>query len=179
MTIGIPTGLSMNPENLGKLLNPRSLAIAGPNDKNNAGAQALANAIASGFQGAIYPVNPNYQSLQGLKCYASLTALPEVPDTVVVAVPTLGAMKILHEAAAVGAPSIVFFNGGFTDAGNEAGLERHRELLEIAGRAAWRWPVRIAWAFSAGRAVSIRASSRSPSRGSSTAFPSYPRAGGS
>ena len=55
----------MNPENLGKLLNPRSLAIAGPNDKNNAGAQALANAIASGFQGAIYPVNPNYQSLLG------------------------------------------------------------------------------------------------------------------
>ena len=125
----------MNPENLGKLLNPRSLAIAGPNDKNNAGAQALANAIASGFQGAIYPVNPNYQSLQGLKCYASLTALPEVPDTVVVAVPTLGAMKILHEAAAVGAPSIVFFNGGFSDAGNEVGLERHRELLEIAARA--------------------------------------------
>ena len=31
-------------------------------------------------------------------------------------------------------PSIVFFNGGFTDAGNEAGLERHRELLDVAGR---------------------------------------------
>ena len=89
----------MNSKNIGKLLNPRSLAIAGPNDKNNAGAQALANAIASGFPGPIYPINPNYQSLQGRQCYPSLTALPEVPDTIVVAVPTAGAMKILHQAA--------------------------------------------------------------------------------
>src|SRR4029079_8883259 len=103
----------MNSKNIGKLLNPRSLAIAGPNDKNNAGAQALANAIASGFSGSIYPINPNYQTLQGRKCDPSLAALPEVPDTVIVAVPTLGAMKILHEAASIGAPSIVFFNGGF------------------------------------------------------------------
>ena len=125
----------MTHQNIGKLLNPQSLAIAGPNDKNNAGAQALANARASGFSGPIYPINPNYELLQGLKCYPSLSAVPTVPDTLVVAVPTLGAMKLLREAESVGVPSIVFFNGGFLDSGNEAGHERHNELMTIAGRA--------------------------------------------
>ena len=124
----------MNPENIRKLLNPRSLAICGPNDKNNVGAQALANAIASGFSGPVYPINPNYETLQGLRCYPSLAVLPEVPDTVIVAVPTQGAMKILHEAAAIGVPSLIFFNGGFADAGNEAGRRRHQELMEVVDR---------------------------------------------
>jgi acyl-CoA synthetase (NDP forming) len=119
---------------LERLFNPRSLAIVGANDKGNSGAQALKNAIEAGFSGPIWPVNPNYETLEGLKCYPSLVALPGVPDTAVVAAPVKGAMTVLDEAAAAGIKSAVFFAGGFTDAGTPEGRARHDHLVEVAKR---------------------------------------------
>src|SRR6185295_10389294 len=101
--------------NLAKLLNPRSVAIVGPNDKGNTGARALKNIIDVGFKGAIYPVNPNYETIEARKCYPSLAALPEVPDSVIISVPVAGALKVVREAEAIGAPSIVLFCDGFID----------------------------------------------------------------
>ncbi len=116
------------------LLDPRSLAIVGANDKGNSGARAIKGAIASRFKGPIYPVNPNYESLEGLKCYPSLAALPEVPDSVVVSVPTSSALKVLAEGEAAGVRCMLFFSGGFTDAGTPEGQRRHDEMMEIASR---------------------------------------------
>jgi acetate---CoA ligase (ADP-forming) len=124
----------MTHPHLARLLDPRSLAVVGPNDKGNVGARTLKNAIDLGFPGALYPVNPNYESIQGLKCYPSLAALPEVPDAVVISVPIKGALAVLAEAERASIPSVVFFSEGFSDAGTEAGMERHRDLLDIAQR---------------------------------------------
>lgn len=124
----------MTHPNLTKLLSPRSVAIVGPNDKGNPGARALQNIINVQFEGAIYPVNPNYESLDGRKCYPSLAALPEVPDLVVSAVPVAGAMKVVHDAASVGAPAMVLFCDGFIDLGTPEGTRRTDELKAIAAR---------------------------------------------
>src|SRR5215468_7852372 len=120
--------------NLAKLLSPRSVAIVGPNDKGNTGARALKNVIASGFTGPIYPVNPNYDTLDGRKCYPALTALPEVPDSVIISVPVAGALKVVREAEAIGASSIVLFCDGFIDLGTEEGARRNAELMAIIDR---------------------------------------------
>src|SRR5262245_10890223 len=120
--------------NLAKLLSPRSVAIVGPNDKGNTGARALKNVIASGFTGPIYPVNPNYDALDGRKCYPALTALPEIPDSVIISVPVAGALKVVREAEAIGAPSIVLFCDGFIDLGTEEGARRNAELMAIIER---------------------------------------------
>ena len=124
----------MTHPNLGKLLNPRSIAIVGPNDKGNPGARALQNTINVGFDGAIYPVNPNYETIEGRKCYPSLAALPEIPDLVVSAVPVAGAMQVVRDAEAVGAPSMVLFCDGFIDIGTDEGIQRTNELKAIAER---------------------------------------------
>jgi acyl-CoA synthetase (NDP forming) len=126
----------MTHPNLGKLLNPRSVAIVGPNDKGNPGARALQNIINVGFGGAIYPVNPNYDTIEGRKCYPSLAALPEIPDLVVSAVPVAGAMQVVRDAEAVGAPSMVLFCDGFIDIGTDEGIQRTNELKAIAERKA-------------------------------------------
>lgn len=118
-----------------KLLDPSSLAIVGANDKGNSGARAIKGAIASGFRGPIYPINPNYEELEGLKCYPSLASLPEIPDSVVVSVPTSSALKVLAEGEAAGVRCMVFFSGGFTDAGTPEGQRRHEDMLTIANRA--------------------------------------------
>ena len=124
----------MTHPNLPKLLDPRSVAIVGPNDKGNMGARALRNIINVGFDGAIYPVNPNYDTIEGRRCYPSLAALPEIPDLVVSAVPVAGAMQVVRDAEAVGAPSMVLFCDGFIDIGTDEGIQRTNELKTIAER---------------------------------------------
>jgi acyl-CoA synthetase (NDP forming) len=119
---------------LAKLLSPRSVAIVGPNDKGNAGARALQNVVDSGFKGPIYPVNPNYDALDGRKCYPSLAALPEVPDSVIIAVPTASALPVVRDAETIGTPSIVLYCDGFVDLGTEEGFRRNAELMEIVNR---------------------------------------------
>ena len=119
---------------LAKLLSPRSVAIVGANDKGNTGARALKNVVSSGFSGPIYPVNPNYESLEGRKCYPALTALPEVPDSVIVSVPVAGALRIVREVEEIGAPSMVLFCDGFIDLGTDEGARRNAELVAIIER---------------------------------------------
>ena len=41
---------------------------------------------AQGFQGGLYPINPNRAEVQGLKAYPSIADLPETPDVAIVAV---------------------------------------------------------------------------------------------
>jgi acetyltransferase len=114
------------------LLNPRSIAVVGANDRGNSGARTVKGALASGFSGPVYPINPKYEQLEGVRCYASLGALPEVPDVVVVSVPTDAALGVLREGAEAGVRAMVFYSGGFNDAGTPEGQARQREMVEIA-----------------------------------------------
>lgn len=75
----------------------------------------------------IYPVNPNYDEVLGLKCYPSLADLPEVPDIVDCFRRPEDLPGVVEEAIAVGA-SVVWFQLGLRHEGaaaraREAGLE--------------------------------------------------------
>ena len=116
------------------LLAPRTLAVVGASEKANVGGRVFRNALGIGFAGAIYPVNPNYESVDGHRCYASLAALPEKPDCAVIAVPASAALPVLEDAAACGIPSAVLLAEGFADAGSNEGRARNERLLALAGR---------------------------------------------
>jgi acyl-CoA synthetase (NDP forming) len=114
------------------LLAPRTLAVVGASEKGNVGGRVFRNALGAGFAGTIYPVNPNYQAVDGQACYASLSQLPEVPDCAVIAVPAAAAMDVLADAAASGIKSAVLLAEGFADAGSAVGDERNEKLLRLA-----------------------------------------------
>jgi acyl-CoA synthetase (NDP forming) len=117
---------------LGNLLAPRSLAVVGASDKGNVGGRVFRNALAMGFSGPVYPVNPNYESVGGQTCHASVSRLPETPDCVVVAVPASAALDVLRDAADAGVRSAVLLAEGFADAGTDEGLRRNEQLLALA-----------------------------------------------
>jgi acetyltransferase len=72
---------------LDALLRPRSVAVLGASaTPDSLGDWSIRNLLKGGFRGNVYPVNPRYQELQGLQCYAALTDLPDVPDLVIFAV---------------------------------------------------------------------------------------------
>lgn len=75
----------------------------------------------------IYPVNPNYDEVLGLKCYPSLADLPEVPDIVDCFRRPEDLPGVVEQAIAVGA-RVVWFQLGLRHEeaaarAQEAGLE--------------------------------------------------------
>ena len=73
---------------LSVLVAPKSVAVLGASDNPaRIGGRPLGYMLAAKFDGPIYPVNPNRDTVQGLKAYASLADLPGPVDAAVVAVP--------------------------------------------------------------------------------------------
>jgi acetate---CoA ligase (ADP-forming) len=125
---------------LDRLLAPRSIAIVGASD-NPSGMSgfSLRNLIATGFRGGLYPVNPNRETVQGLPAVASVTALPETPDTALIVMPAARVLTALEECHQKGIPTATVVSSGFGegDAGPE-GLARKRELDEFIARSGMR-----------------------------------------
>ncbi len=120
---------------LDALLSPRRIAIVGASsDPGRIGGRPIRYALAAGYAGNIYPVNPNRSEVQGLKAYGDLRSLPEEIDLVVIAVPAEAVAAQIEAAADCGAKAAVIFSAGFAEAGavgrrsQEALAARCREL---------------------------------------------------
>ena len=50
----------------------------------------------------VYPVNPNYQSVDGDSCYPDLSSLPEVPEVIDMVVAPKRGKAVIEEAARLG-----------------------------------------------------------------------------
>jgi acyl-CoA synthetase (NDP forming) len=94
-------GMDGNP--LEKLMFPRSVAFMGAsNNIMRMGSFLLVNLIGGKFEGPVYPVHPSEETVLGLKAYRKLEDLPEVPDLLVLVIPTGLVPDILEEAGSMG-----------------------------------------------------------------------------
>lgn len=120
---------------LDPLLRPRSVAVVGASARTDSlGEWALKNLGLGGYPGRIYPVNPNYDELQGHRCYASLADLPETPDLVIFAVGDQRIEYSLDEAIAAGVPAAVLQSTLYLDDDSDPPLrERVRAKIQASG----------------------------------------------
>jgi acetyltransferase len=125
----------MSASTLDPLLKPRSVAVVGASDRGNVGGRIYRNMVASGFKGPIWPVNPNYQTVGGRTCYPDISALPETPDCVALAVPYTAVFEPFEDAARCGVPAAVVVAEGFADHNTQAGRDRQQRLQRIAAEA--------------------------------------------
>lgn len=96
---------------LDALLRPRSVAVVGASARaESMGEWSLKNLLRGGFEGDIYPINPNYEELQGYRCYASLSDLPTTPELVVFGVGDQRIEAALDDAIAAGVPAAVIMS---------------------------------------------------------------------
>ena len=78
----------MSAHRLDPVFRPRSIAIVGASQRAGAVGNTLIKHLQhGGYRGSLYPVNARYQEIEGYRCYPSLSALPEVPEHVAIAVP--------------------------------------------------------------------------------------------
>ncbi|MEZ5650875.1 MAG: acetate--CoA ligase family protein [Burkholderiaceae bacterium] len=125
-------------QGLDLLFRPRSIAIVGASaDPTKTGGRPVSLLKKHGYPGAILPVNPKGGRIQDLPAYASVAALPEVPDLALIAVPGAGALEALEACAARGVRAAIVLSAGFAEQGDE-GAARQRRLQEIVSRTGMR-----------------------------------------
>ncbi|HTG47682.1 MAG TPA: CoA-binding protein, partial [Actinomycetota bacterium] len=96
---------------LRRMLEARSVAVVGASAKaGSLGAQMLAELRRGGFDGAIHPVNPGYDELDGLRCFPSILDVPEPVDLAILGVANARIEQAMRDAAAAGAASVVTFS---------------------------------------------------------------------
>jgi acyl-CoA synthetase (NDP forming) len=124
--------LRVHPQpDLRALFAPRSIAVLGASPRSSIAAIVRDNLRHMGSETRCHFVNPNYGEIDGSPCWPSLDALPERPDTAILAVNPLRATRFAQQAADAGVPSLVIPGGGVVE-GGEAAATMQREVREIA-----------------------------------------------
>ena len=117
------------------MLEPRSVAVVGASVKTGSlGASMMSELRRGGFEGAVYPVNPGYEEVDGYRCYPSIAEVPEPVDVAILGVANKRVEQALRDAAAAGAGSAVTFSSLNEDEGIEPGFkDRLREIAVVNG----------------------------------------------
>ncbi|MCY1195005.1 Protein lysine acetyltransferase Pat [compost metagenome] len=114
------------------LLAPRSVALFGASDDaGKTAGRPLKFLRAAGYEGKIYLVNPNRQTVQGETAYQSLTALPEVPEHVFILTPTDTVLDAVRECARLGVKVVTILASGFSESGPD-GAAREEALRQLS-----------------------------------------------
>ena len=101
---------------LDPLLRPVSVAVIGASEATDSmGEWSLKNLLRGGYKGEIYPVNPRYDEVQGIKCYPSIGEIPASPELFIFSVGDHRLEVVLDEAIAAGAKAAVLMSTLFMD----------------------------------------------------------------
>jgi acetate---CoA ligase (ADP-forming) len=79
-----------------------------------------------GYLGDIYPVNPKYDRVGGLKCYPNINDIEAPVDLAVIGVAAAQVMKVLTDCARKKVKSIIIFTSGFAEVGAEGRIEQEQ-----------------------------------------------------
>jgi|GEM_PF-2424477 len=117
--------------NLEKLFYPESLAVVGAsNKKGKLGYNVLKNLIEHEYDGEIYPVNPKYDKIQGMKAYHSVDEIEGKLDSAVSIVPAPYTPDVVEDCFEKGAEFVSVQSAGFSEKGGE-GEEIERKLKSL------------------------------------------------
>ena len=130
----LPGGLrarARRPE-IAPILEPGSVALIGASARpGSLGTVVLKNLLDAGFSGDVYPVNPKYDSVQGLRCYARVGDIGCAPDLALIVAPARAVPDVLRECGEVGIRAAVILSGGFRETG-ASGRALEDETLRVA-----------------------------------------------
>jgi len=117
---------------LHKLFEPRAVAVVGASDRLDAvGGRVLHNIMEGGFEGELYPVNPNREEVQGRRAWPRVSAISRPVDLAILAIPAASVAAALRDCADSGVGAVIVMSAGFGEVGS-AGAGLQAELVDIA-----------------------------------------------
>ncbi|MFF0575429.1 bifunctional acetate--CoA ligase family protein/GNAT family N-acetyltransferase [Streptosporangium saharense] len=121
---------------LSRLFRPGAVAVVGAGRApSGVGHHILRNLVEAGFPGPVYPVNPNAETILGLRAYPNVRDVPGPVDLAVVAVPAPAVPDVARDCARHGVRCLVVVSAGFAEAGR---AEQEAELLRICRESGMR-----------------------------------------
>lgn len=113
------------------IFNPESIAIIGASaDLVKPGGHPAVSLVENAFNGNVYPVNPKYEELSGLKCYPSIESVPGDVDVAIIAVPANRVVMVLHECIRKKVKAVIILTSGFSEVG-DSGREMQEEIVRL------------------------------------------------
>jgi acyl-CoA synthetase (NDP forming) len=112
-----------------RLFHPKAIAIIGASsDLTRIGGHPIKALKTAGYKGGLYPVNPKYPEMHGLKCYPDAMAIGQPCDLAIIAVPASGVAQAVRDCGKAGIPFAVVLTAGFRETGPE-GRKLEDELV--------------------------------------------------
>jgi acetate---CoA ligase (ADP-forming) len=126
------------PHPLDTFFAPHSIALIGASrDHEKIPGRLLAMLRKNEFPGQIYPINPNYDDIDGLKCFRSIADIGVPIDLAVIIIPARGVLAALQQCADVGVKNAVIISSGFAEEGGES-ASMQDEIAALARRTGMR-----------------------------------------
>ncbi|UCH50911.1 MAG: CoA-binding protein, partial [Chloroflexota bacterium] len=112
---------------------PKAIAVAGASeDPMSFGHQFLRHLLDYGYDGHIYPVNPNRESILGIKAYPSLSSIPGQVDYVICCLPASMVLDLLAECPAKGVKIVHLVTARLSETGRKEAIELETKMLQTA-----------------------------------------------
>src|SRR6266436_1969801 len=109
------------PHPLDSFFCPESIALIGASrDQEKIPGRLLSMLRKNEFPGKIYPVNPNYGDIDGLKCFSSIADVGQPIDLAIVIIPAKAVLGALEQCAAAGVKNAVIISSGFAEEGGDS-----------------------------------------------------------
>lgn len=111
---------------------PHGVAVIGASrDPNKLGYGVVRNLLEHGYEGPVYPVNPQADEILGLKVYADVAGVPDPVDLAVIVVPAPLVEGVLDACGRRGVKAVIIVSGGFREVGPE-GEAREKRIKALA-----------------------------------------------
>ena len=122
-------------DQLDAIFAPETIAVIGASTtKGKVGHDIFANILSGGFKGTLYPVNPKAKSVLSVKCYTSISTIPDPIDLAMIILPPNAALQAVKDCIAKGVKGIVIVSAGFKEVGGE-GAAIESEIKQLCSRA--------------------------------------------
>ncbi|MEH0021297.1 MAG: acetate--CoA ligase family protein [Desulfobacter sp.] len=125
-------------DKLDAIFSPETIAVVGAStQKGKVGHDIFANILSGGYTGTLYPVNPKAKSVLSVKCYTSISNIPDPIDLAMIILPPKAALGSVRECIEKGVKGIVIVSAGFKEVGGE-GLEIEERIKTLCSDAGVR-----------------------------------------
>jgi acetyltransferase len=106
---------------LDSFFSPSSIALIGASrDLEKIPGRLLSMLRKNGYPGRIYPINPNYGDIDGLKCFSSIADVGAPIDLAIVIIPARAVLGALEQCAEAGVKNAVIISSGFAEEGGDS-----------------------------------------------------------
>jgi acyl-CoA synthetase (NDP forming) len=117
---------------ISRFFDPSGIAIIGSFRAGYFGGYVIVRSLLeAGYKGGVYPINPGYKEVHGLRVYSSLREIPGKADLAIVMVNARSVSKILRECSQQGIKAVIVVSDGFAERDAE-GERLQREVVSLA-----------------------------------------------